>query len=382
MPHIETPPGHQLQVDYAKVGMLKYPTTGKKRGVFAFIGTLSNSRHKFVEFVYKQDEKIFAESHVKMFSYFGGVPRTIVIDNLKSGVIKPDIYDPILNRSYSEMAEYYNTFIDTARVSKPKDKPKVERDVQTIREEFRVMLAINENLTLQEANHKIKNFLLNEYGLRKHGTTNQEPMKVFTEVEKAALLELPAQEFEVCRWKRAKVHPDCFIQIEKKSYSLPYEFIGKTVEVKVKSKIIEVYYNGAIIKVHLIPKNNRQIDYADFPENIRVSIGDSHLQYLQKEAEKLGGEKLKIVIQNLLSPHAYINRRRAQSIIYIAGKHPRDIIEQAAASALLSQKPLHPDLFKKIIEEIYNNNQIIDQGLLFSEETKSYTRNINYFINN
>jgi regulator of replication initiation timing len=317
-----------------------------------------------------------------MFSYFGGVPRTIVIDNLKSGVIKPDIYDPILNRSYAEVAEYYNTFIDTARVSKPKDKPKVERDVQTIREEFRVMLAINENLTLEETNRKIRDFLFNDYGLRKHGTTNQEPMKVFTEVEKGALLELPAEEFEVCRWKRAKVHPDCFIQIDKKSYSLPYEFIGKTVEVKVKSKIIEVYYNGAIIKVHLIPKNSRQIDYDDFPENIRLSIGDGHLQYLQKEAEKLGGEKLKTVIQKLLTPHAYINRRRAQSIIYIAGKHPRDIIEQAAASALLYEKLLHPDLFKKIIEEIYLENEVIDQGILFSEETKSYTRDINYFLSN
>lgn len=107
-------------------------------------------------------------------------------------------------------------------------------------------------------------------------------MKVFTEVEKGALLELPSEEFEVCRWKRAKVHPDCFIQINKKSYSLPYEFIGKTVEVKVKSKIIEVYYNGAIIKVHLIPKNNRHVDYDDFPENIRLSVGDGHLEYLQK----------------------------------------------------------------------------------------------------
>jgi hypothetical protein len=149
---IETPPGEQLQVDYAKVGMLKNPKTGKKRGVYAFIGSLSHSRHKYVEFVYKQDQRSFAESHVKMFSFFGGVPLTIVIDNLKSGVIKPDIYNPILNRSYSEVAEYYNTFIDPARVARPKDKPKVERDVQTIREEFRVMLAMNENLSLEEAN--------------------------------------------------------------------------------------------------------------------------------------------------------------------------------------------------------------------------------------
>jgi regulator of replication initiation timing len=317
-----------------------------------------------------------------MFNFFGGVAHTIIIDNLKSGVIKPDIYDPILNRSYAEVAEYYNTFIDTARISRPKDKPKVERDVQTIREEFRVMLAINENLTLEEANLKIKDFLINEYGIRKHGTTNQEPIKVFYEREKAALIELPRQEFEVCQWKQAKVHPDCFIQINKKSYSLPYEFIGKTVQVKVKLKTIEVYYQATIIKIHRIPKNNRQIDFEDFPENIQKAVNGSHPLYLQKEAEKLGGNNLRTLIKNILTPHAYINRRKAQSIIYIAGKHPKNIIEQAAASALLRKRNPHPDDFKKLIEEIYKNEESTKEGIIFSEETKSLTRDINYFINN
>lgn len=176
-----------------------------------------------------------------MFKFFGGVPETIVIDNLKSGVIKPDLYNPLLNRIYSEMAEYYKCFIDTARVATPKDKPKVERDVQTIREEFKVMLALNENLTIEEANNKMLDFLVNDYGKIKHGTTEEEPRKLFEEVEKKTLLELPSEEYEVAEWKQAKVHPDCYIQINKKAYSVPYEFVGKKVFVKVKSKLIEVY---------------------------------------------------------------------------------------------------------------------------------------------
>ncbi len=91
---IETPPGNQLQVDYAKLGLLFDPATNKRRTVYSFIGTLSYSRHKYVELVYRQDQKSFVESHVKMFKFFGGVPETIVIDNLKSGVIKPDLYNP------------------------------------------------------------------------------------------------------------------------------------------------------------------------------------------------------------------------------------------------------------------------------------------------
>ncbi len=134
---IEVPPGEQLQVDYARMGFLQEPASLRRRVVYAFIGTLSFSRHKFVQFVFSQDQQSFVKSHVTMFEFFSGITKTIIVDNLKSGVLKPDLYDPTLNRTYAEMAEHYHTFIDPARVAAPKDKGKVERDVQTVREFFR-----------------------------------------------------------------------------------------------------------------------------------------------------------------------------------------------------------------------------------------------------
>ncbi|MFC1724551.1 IS21 family transposase [candidate division KSB1 bacterium] len=168
---IETVPAGQLQVDYCKAGLLHDPLTNKRKAVYAFIGTLSFSRHKYVEFVFRQNQKSFVNSHVKMFNFFGGIPKTIVIDNLKTGVIKPDLYDPKLNRAYLEMAEHYHCFIDPCRVASPKDKGKVERDVQTIREQFKKLLALNPHITLIEANNSIKGWLVNDYGRKKHGTT-------------------------------------------------------------------------------------------------------------------------------------------------------------------------------------------------------------------
>lgn len=379
---IETPPGLQAQVDYAKLGFLRDSTTGKKKNVYAFIGTLSHSRHKFVEIVYKQDQKSFSESHIKMFNFFGGIPKTIVIDNLKAGVIKPDLYDPRLNRSYSEVAEYYNFFIDTARVASPKDKPKVERDVQTIREAFRTMLALDPNLGINEANKKILDFLTNDYGKRKHGTTQEEPLKVFNEIEKKTLLELPFEELEVCRWKQAKVHPDCYIQIDKKSYSIPYEFVGKTVQVKVKSKTIEVYYDEAILKIHTIPKGKRQTDDSDFPENIQNAVNKGLPFFLQKEAEKLGGANLREVIRKLLDPHAFINLRRAQGIISVAKKHPKALNEKAADEALLRHRSPHPKDYKRLIETIKKQEETTCEGIAVSEETKAFERDVDYFVYN
>lgn len=96
---IEQKPGHEIQIDYGEVGKMLNPLTGKKSIVYAFIGTLSSSRHKIAEFVFKQDQKSFVESHIKIFRFFGCMTKTITIDNLKAGVIKPDFYEPRINRS-------------------------------------------------------------------------------------------------------------------------------------------------------------------------------------------------------------------------------------------------------------------------------------------
>lgn len=378
---IEQKPGHEIQVDYALVGKLINPMTGRKAKAYVFIGTLSSSRHKYAEFVFKQDQKSFVESHVKMFKFFGGVTKTIALDNLKAGVIKPDLYDPKINRSYAEMAEHYGCFINPCRVASPKDKGKVERDVQTIREEFTKMLVLNPSLRLSEANYKIKDWLINEYGKRKHGTTQLQPFDFFKEVESPCLISLPVDAYEISEWKQAKVHPDCFIQVNKKSYSVPYQYVGKTLDVKAKSKMVEIYYKEELIKQHLIPKNNRQTDYDDFPENVGKALDGNLPSYLLRESEKISGNNLRELIEKLLRPHAFINLRRAQGIIAIARGYSRDIVEKAAAVSLSELTSYHPKEFKKIIIRLLAEQEENTSPLRLSEMTMQFVRAMNYFTN-
>lgn len=378
---IEQKPGHEIQVDYALVGKLINPMTGRKAKAYVFIGTLSSSRHKYAEFVFKQDQKSFVESHVKMFKFFGGVTKTIALDNLKAGVIKPDLYDPKINRSYAEMAEHYGCFINPCRVASPKDKGKVERDVQTIREEFTKMLVLNPSLRLSEANYKIKDWLINEYGKRKHGTTQLQPFDFFKEVESPCLISLPVDAYEISEWKQAKVHPDCFIQANKKSYSVPYQYVGKTLDVKAKSKMVEIYYKEELIKQHLIPKNNRQTDYDDFPENVGKALDGNLPSYLLRESEKISGNNLRELIEKLLRPHAFINLRRAQGIIAIARGYSRDIVEKAAAVSLSELTSYHPKEFKKIIIRLLAEQEENTSPLRLSEMTMQFVRPMNYFTN-
>jgi transposase len=375
---IDVPIGSQIQVDYAKVGYLFDPVAKKRRTLYAFIGTLGYSRHKFVEYTFSQNQQSFTESHVRMFNSFGGLTETIRIDNLKSGVIKPDLYDPQLNRSYREMAEYYGIFIDSCRVATPKDKPIVERDVQTIREEFRKSLARNPSITLYELNKEILSWIINVYGQRLHGTTQLKPYEEFTLVEKPSLRPLPIDTFQPATWKEAKVHPDHYIQVNKKSYSMPHEYVGKRLWVKVTGKMIYAYYNDQMIKQHLIPSGTRQTDLNDFPENMKHAMDSGLPMYLRKKALEISPEFGEL-INKILSPHAYINMRKAQSIMSIAEKHPKDLITRASTSAMNDFRHINPTLFKSIIEKLEDKEN--ETTITISEATQGLLRDMEYFMN-
>lgn len=375
---IEVRPAAQLQVDYGRMGLLRDPLTGKRRTVYAFVGTLSFSRHKYVEFVYRQDQQSFVNSHVKMFNEFGGVPKTIVIDNLKAGIIKPDLYDPRLNRTYNEMAEYYECFIDPCRVARPKDKGKAERDIQTVREQFKKLIALNPSFLLAEGNDAIRDWLRNDYGRRKHGTTHQEPYVVFTETEKPLLLPLPLESYEVVLWKEALVHPDHYIQVNKKAYSVPHPYVGKTVWVKVKHNLIQIYYNDELIRQHTIPQGFRQTNFNDFPDNVRYALYEGMPDYLCKKAARIG-VNFALLIQSILKPHAFLNLRKAQGIVSVAQKYPAEIIEDVSRFSLSMKSSLTPKIFKSMIENVQQRNIELNSQLSLSDETAHFVRGMDYF---
>jgi transposase len=97
---------------------------------------LATSRFMFVRPVLTMDQRAWTECHVEAFAFFGGVPRRLVPDNLRTGVDRPDLYDPKINRSYAELAAHYGTLVDPARRGKPKDKPRVERPMPYVRDSF------------------------------------------------------------------------------------------------------------------------------------------------------------------------------------------------------------------------------------------------------
>jgi hypothetical protein len=366
-----------VQIDYGLVGLHFDPIKKRRRRVYAFISTLSCSRHQFVDFVYKQDKQSFISSHIRMFDFFGGIPKRIVLDNLKAGVIKPDLYDPKLNKAYAEMAEYYNCFLDPCRVSSPKDKGKVENQVKVFRQKFRELVTLYPNSSLQEINKKARLWCCQEYGHRTHGTTQLQPYPTFLEIEKQTLLPLPDRPFEIPIWKEAIVHPDHFIQFNKKAYSLPTDFIGNTVSVKGNERIVQIFYDNELISQYAITNKYRHMNINHFPENIKAALDEGIPKKLCQKA-KLVGPYFEQLITTILEPHAFINMRNAMGIVDFSEKYDNTLLEKSAQVILEKHLPPKSKTMKKVIEKLCKD-EMAKKEIPISKETRSFLRSGSYF---
>jgi len=221
---IEVKAGEEAQVDFGSCGMLYDPESGKMRRAHIFLMTLSFSRFPYVEFVFDQGQVTWVKCHMNAFSFFGGVPSRVVLDNLKSGVLKANTYDPVFNWVYGECARFYGFIIDPAKVYQAKHKGKVERMIPVVRSQFVSSYDLRD---IKEANEKVRKWCLSEYGDRVHGTTKKKPYELFLEKEKPHLLPLPGEKFDIPLWKEAKAHPDHHVVFDKSYYLSTHPVCGE-----------------------------------------------------------------------------------------------------------------------------------------------------------
>jgi transposase len=235
---VERGPGEEAQVDFGYAGYM-VDETGQRRKAWAFVMTLAWSRHQYVEFVYNQRVDTWLELHRQAFEFFGGVPKKIVPDNLKAAIVRAswDGTDPQVQWAYRECAEHYGFLIAPCRPFTPQHKGKVERGVAYVKNNF---LGGRGELPLAQANHAVRQWCLTTAGQRTHGTTKQQPLVCFEQTERATLLPLPDQPYEVATWKRVKLHRDCYVVFENAYYSAPFRYVGQTVLVRGSSRTVKI----------------------------------------------------------------------------------------------------------------------------------------------
>lgn len=222
---VERPPGEEGQVDFGYAGRMIDPESGKLRRTWAFVMTLSWSRHQYVEFVFDQKIETWLRCHRNAFAFFGGVPRRVVIDNLKAAIVKAVWDDPEVQRSYQECALHYGFLIAPCRVRTPEHKGKVEQGgVHYVKRNF---LGGREATTTTQANRDVIAWCHTTAGERIHGTTKEQPLKRYQETEKARLQPLPDSPYDMAVWKQLKLRRDCYIEFEQSYYSAPHRLVGQ-----------------------------------------------------------------------------------------------------------------------------------------------------------
>lgn len=325
----DPPPGEEAQIDFGYLGMWQDPLTGKRHKLWAFTLILSFSRHMFVRVVTRMDQQEWLMCHILAFQFFGGTPKRITPDNLKTGIIKADLYDPKFNQGYEELAHHYGIIIDPARSGKPRDKARIERVIPYIRDSF---WSGRDFASLKETNRQAAQWCLKVAGIREHGTTHQQPLTLFRLAEEKELRILPMAPFEIVSWHRAKVALDCHIQVANTLYSVPYRYVGKTVDVKLGSRVVEIYLDYKLIKTHTRGDKGRRVtDWNDYPPEKAAFFQRTPEWYRHKAS--LIGAATREAVETLLKEHAFHHLRQCQGILRLEDKYGRHRLEQACDRA-------------------------------------------------
>jgi transposase len=329
-PRPEVPAGEEGQVDYGYLGTWLGPLVGRARRVWAFVIVLACSRYMFVRPVLSMDQRTWTACHVEAFTFFGGAPRRLVSDNLKTGVIKPDIYDPLLNRSYAELAAHYGCLVDPARALKPKDKPRVERQMPYVRDS---MWSGREWADLASMQRAALDWCTDVAGVRSHRSLEgASPASVFAAVEAPALVPLPASGFELTDWSRPKIGPDCYARVGRAIYTVPWRFIGCRLDARDSGRTVEFYRDAQVVKTWAWAERGRQTDWADFPPE-KVAFFMHTPQWCLKRAGELG-EHVKALVEGLLGLNALYRLRQAQGVVHLADKHGAVRLDAACRRAI------------------------------------------------
>src|SRR3972149_2217012 len=267
------------------MGSLEPGEDGKRRRFKAFIFTSVLTRHRFVYPVFTEQTADAIEACEAAWAYFGGIFRVLTPDNTKAIVNIAAPLDPVINITFQEYAQNRGFFIDPTRIRAPRDKGRVERAVQSTRDDC---FAGEKLKTLEEARCRAREWCLTEYGMHRHTRTQRMPLEHFSAEEKGVLILAPTDAYEVPLRATPKVHRDQHAAVAKAIYSLPRDFVGKTLEAGATRTTRRFYENRALVKGHpRKPPGGRSTDPADFPaEQAALALRD--LDFLKRRAAQHG----------------------------------------------------------------------------------------------
>lgn len=324
---IFTPPGEEGQVDYGTGPMVRDPRTGKYRRTRLFVMTLGYSRKSVRLLTFQSSAQIWAQLHEQAFRRLGGSVRVVVLDNLREGVLKPDLYDPALNPLYRDVLAHYAAVALPCRVGDPDRKGKVESGVKHAQQ---TPLKGQRFESLEQAQAYLDQWEQRWADTRIHGTTKRQVGAMFAE-EKPYLQPLPLEPFRYYQYGKRIVHMDGCVEVEAAYYSAPLRWIGRQVQVQWNLQWVRLLdpRTGQLLREHLRQRRGRH----SILDQDRPSYTPAGTLNLLARAERLS-PRLGAFSQALHREQGPLAVRRIQGLLSFPKKYGLARVEEACALAL------------------------------------------------
>ena len=319
-------PGEAAQVDFGAGPWMIDPARGEPRRTWFFVMTLCFSRHQYVEFVRDQTVQTWLRCHHHAFNHFGGVVRRVIIDNPKCAITRATIDDPQVQRAYAECAQGWGFQISPCPPADPQKKGRVESGVKFVKRNF---LPLRTFRDLENLNRQANGWVMEEAGLRIHGSTRESPLALF-ETERAMLLGLPERPPEVCAWAKVSVHRDTHVQFDRCLYSVPYALIGQELLLRATSAMVQVFdAEHRLVASHLRgtkPGSRSSVD-DHLPPAARAWKMRTP-QYCLEQAERVGPACLAL-IRRLFGDRVLDRLRTVQGLLRLVDNYGAGRLEAA-----------------------------------------------------
>lgn len=325
---LEFLPGEEAQVDYGLGAPTLYPATSHYRKPRLFVMTLRYSRKSFRRVVWNSSKETWARLHEEAFRYFGGVPQYVVLDNLKEGVIKPDLYEPGLNPVYAQMLAHYGVVADPARPGDPDRKGTVENAIQHTQS---TALKGKQFESLDEQNAYLEQWEERWAAPRIHGRAKRQVQEMFEE-EKKVLQPLPLTQFRYFKDGVRTVQDDGCIEVERSYYFARPDLIGVQVPVRIYELEIEILDPRTLAVARRHTKHVRP-GSVSIDEHERIYNPSRQTERLLKQARAIGNATHELC-ELLFREQGRLGQRRIQGLISLTRKHQAERIEAACRQAL------------------------------------------------
>jgi transposase len=326
---IECDPGDEAQVDFGTGAPVVGPD-GKRRKTHVLRVVLSHSRKGYSEAVYRQTTDDFLRCLEDAFRHFGGVPRRVVLDNLKAAVTKADWFDPEINPKVRSFGEHYGTVFLPTRPYTPRHKGKVERGVDYVQENA---LRGRSFAALEEQNRFLRDWELTVADTRVHGTTRRHVGKQFLDVERAALLSLPTDPFPSFREARRTVHRDGHVEVDHAYYSVPAEYLARRVWVRWDARMVRVFNDRMEpVAVHVRHEPGRFSTQSVHIASEKVSGVERGAAWHLARARRLGPQSTRWA-EAVIETRGVEGVRVLIGLLGLSQRHPTAAIERACEIA-------------------------------------------------